>query len=127
MYTREIPPEQWQQFFDDFSRDHANWETSIELMGQDLGDQPEAEGVPLQGISFETVGSQKGDIEVAVGDTAESFQLHRIQKPLHVRIADTQPGLETDIEIETAEDLKAIVRVRPYPELPDLREQGLVH
>lgn len=120
MQTREIPREQWQQFFDDFSEQHRNWKTSIEVMGQDIGHQPQVQDAPLQGISFEPVGTEIGDIEVAVGDSPDDFQLHRIEKPEHVRMVESQPGRETDIEVDSGDGMTTLFRIRLSEQLPDM-------
>ena len=71
MPTREIPREEWPSFFDSFSQEHQDWPTTIELIGGDIGDQPEAQNEPLVGISFERKGSDKGAIQVMLGDAAQ--------------------------------------------------------
>ena len=117
MATEEIPQDHWAQFFDDFSQEHTNWQTSVELMGREIGDQPRADNAPLQGISFDQFGSEAGDIEVALGDTADDFQIHRIEHPTHVRLTETQNGAELDLQIESAEGTTTLVRLRPFPEI----------
>jgi len=118
MSTEEIPQDHWEQFFDDFSQEHQNWRTSVEGMGRDMGDQPEAENVPLQGISFDEFGSEAGDIEIALGDTAEQFQVHRVNKPTHVRLTETRPGEELDLQVESEEGVTTLVHLRATPEFP---------
>jgi hypothetical protein len=118
MPTEEIPQQQWAQFFDDFSQDHQNWQASVEVLGRDIGDQTEAANVPLQGISFDEFGSEAGDIEIALGDTAEQFQVHRVASPTHVRLVETQPGREVDLQIESAEGPTTLVHLRQSAELP---------
>src|SRR5439155_20717831 len=118
MITEEIPPDQWAKFFDDFSQDHINWKATVELMGRDLGDQPRADNAPLQGISFDQFGSEAGDIEVALGDTADDFEVYRIEHPTHVRLTETQNGAELDLQIESAGGTTTLVHLRPFPELP---------
>jgi hypothetical protein len=120
--THEIPIDQWLNYFNELSRLYQGWAVTIEVLGGKLGDQPAANGVPLQGISFETKGgSAAGDILVEVGDVGTPYEMHRVQEPRIVRTADTQPGAETDIEIESRDRTVTIVRIRRRPELPPAR------
>ncbi|HYK22464.1 MAG TPA: DUF5335 family protein, partial [Pyrinomonadaceae bacterium] len=52
MSTQEIPREQWNNFFDSFSRQHEGWLASLELMSTDLGAQEEAAELSFEGISL---------------------------------------------------------------------------
>ena len=101
MSNQEIPREQWDQFFKDFSRQHEGEPISIELLGLELGDQPLTECTPLVGISCDTKGSRAGAIEIMAGDDPESVMTHIIGHPTHVRVAGA--GIDQAIEIEAAE------------------------
>jgi hypothetical protein len=118
MTTYEIPPERWSDYFIGLSGQYQGWQTTVEVLGQDVGDQRVADGLPLQGLSFEKVGSQAGDILIEMGDAGTPYETHRIDHPRSVRVADTDPGAETDIQFEAADGLTTIVHLRPYPELP---------
>ena len=39
MKSQEIPEEEWIRFGDAFSREHAGWPVTIEVLGQDTGPQ----------------------------------------------------------------------------------------
>ena len=39
MKSQEIPEEEWIRFGDAFSREHADWPVTIEVLGQDTGPQ----------------------------------------------------------------------------------------
>jgi hypothetical protein len=121
MMTFEVPRDQWKPFFNTINQQYRNWQTTIEVMGQDLGDQPETEGAPLQEINFEDLGTESGNIEIALGETPDSFQTHMIERPRHIRVADTQPGTERDVQIESADGLTVLVHIRPYPELQQMQ------
>ena len=117
--TVEIPRETWPQYFADLSKLYEGWSTTIELLAGELGDQRAADGLPLQGISYEFKGgSQAGDILVEVGEAGMPFKTHLIHLPRAVRAAPTQPGVETDIEIESEDGVTRIVRLRQRPQLP---------
>ena len=59
--TMEIPQDQWLNYFNDVSRLYQGWGVTIEVMSRDVGDQPAAQGPPLQGLSFEKAGSEAGE------------------------------------------------------------------
>jgi len=116
MTTQQIPREQWRNYFDDLGKNYHGWAATVEVMEQDLGDQPLEEGLAFQGISFEEAGTDAGNIRVEIGDTGSAFQTHHIGGPRTVRVTQSQPGAEIDIEIE-AEDGATLVRLRPRPEM----------
>jgi hypothetical protein len=115
--TQEIPRSQWWQFFDDLGRLYDGWAIGIEVMNRDIGDQPASEGLILQAASFETEGSDAGDILFDIGDDEAVDLVHRIHEPRRVLAADLQPGTETDVQIESAEGT-TIIHLRRRPEIP---------
>ena len=116
--TQEIPREKWRAYFDTLADECRGWGATIEELDRDLGDQPLADGVPLQGISVETAGSEAGSILIEAGDAGAPFIAHHIRRPRTVRIATTQPGADVDIEIESEEGGTVLVRLRPLAALP---------
>jgi hypothetical protein len=116
--TYEIPSEQWPELFGVLSRQFWGWGATIEVLDRELGDQRAADGLPLQGLSFEKAGSQAGDILIEVGDAGTPFATHLIHRPRAVRVAVLQPGAEADIELESEEGVTTLLRLRRRPELP---------
>ena len=116
--TQEIPKDKWQVYFPALAKQYAGWATSVEALHRELGDQRVMDGLPLQGISYETAGSQAGDILIEAGDAGTPFETHLVHRPTAVRIAVTQPGAEADVEIDSAEGYATLVRLRPRPQLP---------
>ena len=116
--THEIPKASWPEYFRQLAAQYQGWAVTIELLAGELGDQPVAQGLPLQGISYDPVGSQAGDILVEVGDAGTPFETHLVHRPRVVRVAETRPGEEVDIEIESDEDVTTLVRIRRRPALP---------
>ena len=116
--TQELRREQWQPYFNLLNREYQGWAVTIEVLEGELGDHPEADGVPFQGISYEAKGSRAGDILIEVGDAGTPYIVHDVPKPRIVRVADTQPGAEADIQIESEDGAVRVVRLRRRPELP---------
>ncbi len=116
--TLEVPKEKWRAYFEVLSDEHQGWAVSIEALDRELGDQPLANGLPLQEISYETAGSQAGDILIEAGDAGTPFRTHLVHRPRVVRIATAQGGADVDVEIESDDGVTTLVRLRPLPALP---------
>jgi uncharacterized protein DUF5335 len=101
MNTYTIPEDRWIQFFDEFSREHAGWAASIEVLDGQSGPQNLAKDLPLQGFSFDTQGSRPCTIEISAGDQPGRQVTHVIDMPLHIRQATETTG-NIDIQIEPA-------------------------
>lgn len=104
MQTKEIPQNQWRQFFDDFSKQHAGWVIDLEVIGREIGDQQEVNDLPLVGITADAKGSEPG-LEITAGQTTDSHVTHIINRPRHVWVK--QPG--NSIEIEAEDGTKTIL------------------
>jgi hypothetical protein len=52
MQTREIPRDEWRSFFDVFSRQHAGWLATLEILGHKVAAQPEPREFSLKGITL---------------------------------------------------------------------------
>jgi hypothetical protein len=111
MDTKEIPREEWRKFFDEFSRQHRGWITTVEVVGGDIGDQEETTRLPLAGISAE-VKASKTTIEIIVGERSvepETRVTRIIQAPKRVWFKPPeQPGDEA-VEIESEDGRKTLV------------------
>jgi hypothetical protein len=116
--TLEIARDRWRLYFEEVGRLYEGWATTVEVLGRELGDQPAEEDLPLQGISYEISGSDAGNILIELGDIEPAFVTHHVERPRAVRAADTQPGAETDIQIESEDGTITLVHLRPRPGLP---------
>lgn len=76
MPTREIPREDWDAFLDSFSRKHAGWLSTIEVLGSGSGAQVEAREQPLSGIAAELKGGSRDLISILVGDDDHGRTCH---------------------------------------------------
>jgi hypothetical protein len=115
MQTRDIPREQWIRFFDDFSKNHEGWIVSLEVLGADIGDQEEANNLPLVGISAD-VKARENRVEIIVGGRPDVDLTRFIERPKHVWVKEPRlPGDEA-MEIESEDGIKTILnfhRIRP--------------
>ncbi|MFB3905743.1 MAG: DUF5335 family protein [Acidobacteriota bacterium] len=104
MQTNEIPQQQWVRFFDDFSRQHAGWVVTLEVIGREIGDQNEVNNLPLVGLSADIKGTEPR-IEIIAGRRTTSHVTRIINRPKRVWVKE--PG-ET-IEIESEDETKTLL------------------
>ena len=77
VYTQEFSPDHWVEALRALSAAYVGWQVTIEVLNGELGDQPEANGLPLQGLSLETKGSEIGDILVEAGELGVAYMIHQ--------------------------------------------------
>ncbi|MEZ5344635.1 MAG: DUF5335 family protein [Pyrinomonadaceae bacterium] len=113
--TRDMPEVEWKEFFDDLSQRRFDWETKVEVIGNDIGDQVLDEGLPLGGITFE----KKGDdnlIEIFLGNDDDHHQTHTIVNPTRVAFMEATNGQGGIVEFEQADETKTLLYIiRPMP------------
>jgi hypothetical protein len=131
MATLEVPPEEWQDFFDSFSRKHRGWLVDIDVFGKEHGKEF-VRRLPLDGIAVESLptcgrGTCEGDrcdrtvIELQLGHTAESHITHTILRPTSVKLKQTIHGADEVLEVHSRDGLATLVSFRSSvpPELVD--------
>jgi len=108
MTTRKLEKAEWQEIFDKLSKRLGRKQAKIEVIGLALGNQVEAEWLPLIGIVYD----HKDDVaEVAL----EGLD-HLIHKPREIRI-DEDDGVLGRLEIVDADGIRQIIKLRRDPEL----------
>ena len=115
MQTREIPREQWIKFFDDFSKNHEGWIVTLEVLGPDIGDQEEADRLPLVGVSAD-VKAHENRIEIIVGGRPDVDVTHFIERPKHIWVKEPRMSGDEVIEVESEDGIKTLLNfhhVRP--------------
>jgi hypothetical protein len=109
MTTRKLDKTQWRTFFDRLSTTLEGKQAEIEIASIRLGDQIEADWLPLLGIAYDP---NDDIVEVAL----EGLD-HLIPKPREL-YAEEGPGGLTALEIIDADDVKQIVKLRDPLMLP---------
>ncbi|MCW3053890.1 MAG: hypothetical protein JWN14_3060 [Chthonomonadales bacterium] len=117
METQEITRGEWQRFLDDFSKQHQGARATLQVIGDDVGVQTEAQSLPFVGISSEEGGSAKGAITVMLGTEAEDHIQHQINDPNHLWQRATGDHAKDALEIEAADGTKTILQLEPVPQL----------
>ena len=107
--THEIPREQWGVYFDDFSRDLPDYLATVEVLGGEIGAEPEAARPHLAAITYD----DKDDILV-IGLDAQADDLpedveHIVYRPRKILVAVGER--EVAFEIEDAESAKTVLRL----------------
>ncbi len=116
MSTQEIPRDQWKNFLDRFSRQHEGWLATLEVLGADIGAQQEARDLPLEGITATSTDDESRAIAISLGKTPEDHVTHAITKPTRVWLEQTSEGAAAALEIESADEVKTLLRFRsPLP------------
>jgi len=108
--TREIPPGEWKEFFDEFTRRHEGWLVTVENFG-DLGAQVEAHDRPLKGIVAERR-EGSSEIEILTGDSPDETLTHVVAHPTRVQVEETAQGAESALEIQSRDEGTTLVRFR---------------
>jgi hypothetical protein len=109
MTTRKLDKTQWRTFFDRLSTTLEGKQAEIEIASLRLGDQVEADWLPLLGIAYDP---NDDIVEVAL----EGLD-HLISKPRELYVEEGPGGL-TALEIIDADDVKQIVKLRDPLMLP---------
>jgi hypothetical protein len=109
MTTRKLEKSQWRSYFDYLSKVLEGKRAEIEVASLRLGDQIEAEWLPLMGITYD----QKDDIVEVALDGVD----HLIPKPREIYV-DDGGGAMISIEVVEADDTRQIVKLRDPLMLP---------
>jgi uncharacterized protein DUF5335 len=112
MPTQEIPRDEWTTFLDTFSRQHEGWLATLEILGRDIGAQQEVSDLPLEGISIASSGDAPKTITISLGKTPQDHVTHSITEPTRVWLEQTSEGANAALEIESADEVKTLLRFR---------------
>jgi hypothetical protein len=105
--TTKIPPEQLEEYFDRFTKHFLRNDTVAaddEVLSQEMGDQVEAEGARLIGVTYDPKSN-------AFKLTFESGQ-HRVFHPKEVWTVEETDGFVRAIEVVHDDGERDVVRVR---------------
>ena len=109
MTIRKLEKSEWRSFFDGLSRLRSGNLGEIEVVSPRLGDQVEAEWVPVQGLSYDP----KDDVLAMDLENLE----HLIWKPLEIYV-DMEGLRLSSMAVVDAEGAKQILKLREPVALP---------
>ncbi|HUE83430.1 MAG TPA: DUF5335 family protein [Pyrinomonadaceae bacterium] len=112
MPTQEIPRDEWKTFLDTFSRQHEGWLATLEIFATDIGAQWEARDLPLEGITATSKDNASQTIAISLRKSSEDHVTHTITDPTRVWLEQTSQGANAAIEIESADEVKTLLRFR---------------
>ncbi len=110
MADRVLERDHWKDYFDHFSSVTGTELVELEVAGLDIGDQVEAEWLPLSGISYDP----KDDVLVV--DAGEALQ-HLIRSPKAIRVQEDDSGIHS-FEVEDGDGHVQIIRLKAPLALP---------
>ena len=121
MKTKEIPRNEWQEFFNIFSRQHEGWLVSLEILGSEIGAQVEERGLPFEGIVVEGDEVKGHEILMMLGARPDDHITHSISNPATVSLEQTDEGADAALAIKSADGVTALLRFRSavLPEMVD--------
>jgi hypothetical protein len=117
--TRELRREGWQAYFDELVTSQA-LQATLELVGPELGDQTEAERMPLDSISYD---DQDDAITIGLGGWGHRYPVvlwHTIDRPRRVELYE-HDGSPQAILIEGGDGVRTLVRLSPDHEKAGVR------
>jgi hypothetical protein len=120
--TTEIPRERWVSFFDDFSKHHEGWIVTVEVIGADIGDQEEASGLPLIGVSAD-VKAREDRVVLTVGGRPDADVNRIIESPRRVWLKPPLSVADEAIEVESEDGTTTLVTFQHIP--PEKTERQL--
>ncbi len=83
--TRDIPKDQWNTFFAQFTRENRGAHARVEVIGLDVGGQVEAEDRPFDGISADVKDGEDA-VWIVFGSSTADHVTHGIQKVKAIRV-----------------------------------------
>jgi hypothetical protein len=118
---REIPREEWTAFLDSFSRQHEGWLVTVEVLGEEIGAQVEAEEMMFEGVTADLKGVSEDVVSIMLGKGSKERVTHNITQPTHVRIEQTEDGADMALQIEAGDRVTTLLRFRSavLPEMVD--------
>ena len=109
MTIRRLEKPEWRPFFDTMSKILEAKVAEVEVASLDLGDQTQAEWLPLIGITYDP---RDDAVEIALDGHD-----HMIRKPREIYLDDGASGL-TSLEIVDADGVRQILKLKDQLMLP---------
>jgi hypothetical protein len=106
--TREFGRSEWSTFFNELSRDLADWETMVHVLNDDSGAQILSKGLPFNGLISEERGG-RNVIELLIGAGTADHQTHNIFDATKVAFSARGRGPAGTLDIEDASGTTTLV------------------
>ena len=109
MQTIEIPRDQWPTAVTLFGEKHRRSLVSLDVLGAEIGAQPEVHSLPLEGLSAEPA-NKGGSVSIFVEKSLDDHLTHLITQPIRIRIERTDDGVDLAMQIEAQDGTNTIMR-----------------
>jgi hypothetical protein len=107
----EIPREAWAQRLNEFTAIHEGWLVSLDVLGPEIGAQPEIVNQPLLGVSADRVDHDE-TIVVSVMLSPTGHFTHMIHGATRIYIERADDGAAAALAIESIDGTRTILRFR---------------
>lgn len=125
MKTKQIPKDEWSNFFASFNRSHSGASITLEILGPELGAQIAEQDLAFEGILGESDEIRGYEIAIMMGAKRDDHVTHSIIRLTHVSLEQTDEGADVALEIKSADGVTALLRFRPSL-LPETGAAGRV-
>jgi hypothetical protein len=109
--TREPERASWSAYFDSIAPSIEGMLVTVELMGEELGDQTDVERLPVQAISYDP---RDDVLEVAVGGRGTRYPVvlrHFISNPTAISVEESQEGRPSAILVTDPGSVRTLIRL----------------
>lgn len=110
MATRQVPHEDWESFFNEFSKKHTGRPVATELHGRGAVDDEEVNTLPFMGVTLEKKGSDALSVRVMLGDSPEVHLTHEVFAPKAVWVRSDRDEDGAMLEIQGGDDQTTVIR-----------------
>ena len=109
--TRELERATWPTYFDSMTASIEGTLVTVELMGEQLGDQTDVERLPVQAISYDP---RDDVVEVAVGGRGNRYPVvlrHFISNPTAISVEESPEGRPSAILVTDPGGVRTLIRL----------------
>src|SRR5215472_16918295 len=109
--TREPERSSWPKYFDSVTASIEGTLVTVEVMGEQLGDQTDVERLPVQAISYDP---RDDVLEVAVGGRGTRYPVvlrHFVSSPTAISVEETPEGGPSAILVTDAGGVRTLIRL----------------
>ena len=105
-----MPSEEWEEFFEDLSRDFEEGLVDVTVRTDGLTDAPIISGLPLLGIQLNTKGGDAGSITIIAGQGEDDAVSHTVPGVTQVHVLRTGDGDIEAVQIDAPDPAQTIVQ-----------------
>jgi hypothetical protein len=114
----ETPRDEWRDLLETITSDFQGYDVTIEILSPELGDQPEAEKLPLAYVEYDP----KDDVFiVGVGGLGPRFPVvlrHMVKHPQRIFADTISPRVPWAIDVVDPDGTQTLVTLHLRPQLP---------